>query len=307
MRHFIHFLMFLIVLSSCKTASEDMSDTSSESRLERRSFQSTATDLERDFYVYVPKGYDDDPEKEWPMMLFLHGNGERGNGKDELDWVLVHGPVYEAWIQKRDLPFIIVSPQMPMWSMGEVPYIKNRNSDAIPDRLEESVPPRNPKFPSDQPMTGDPMDIVMPQGPEGLVDGYYRMEDDLLAIMDIVKQNYSTDNSRIYLTGLSYGGFGTWYMASKHPELFAAIAPIVGYGHPDLMDPIAEHKIPVWAFAGGRDPVVQVKYFYPGMNRLEELGHKVRFTTEEDMSHDVWTRVFAGQDLYTWFLQHSID
>ena len=67
--------------------------------------------------------------------------------------------------------------------------------------------------------------------------------------------------------------------------MFAAINPVVGWGHPDLMAPIAEHKIPVWAFCGGRDAVIPCRYFYKGINRLEELGHKnVRFTTHEDMS-----------------------
>jgi alpha-beta hydrolase superfamily lysophospholipase len=64
--------------------------------------------------------------------------------------------------------------------------------------------------------------------------------------------------------------------------------------------------MPVWCFAGGRDPVVQVDYFYEGMNKLERLGHPdVRFTVEEDMSHDVWTRVYAGEDIYRWMLSHS--
>ena len=53
-------------------------------------------------------------------MLFLHGDGERGDGKGELDYVLVHGPLFEAWCQRRDLPFIIISPQLPMFGQGEV-------------------------------------------------------------------------------------------------------------------------------------------------------------------------------------------
>ena len=62
----------------------------------------------------------------------------------------------------------------------------------------------------------------------------------------------------------------------------------------------------VWCFAGGRDPAVPVKYFYDGMNRLEQLGHReVRFTVEEDMNHNVWTRVYAGDDIYRWMLSHS--
>lgn len=65
-------------------------------------------------------------------------------------------------------------------------------------------------------------------------------------------------------------------------------------------------KMPLWVFAGGRDATVKLAYFYPALNALEKLGHKdVRFTIEADMGHDVWRRVYAGRDLYDWFLSHS--
>ena len=61
-------------------------------------------------------------------MLFLHGDGERGDGREDLDWVTVHGPLYEAWIQKRNLPFIILSPQLPLFGRDKtVPYIRDRD------------------------------------------------------------------------------------------------------------------------------------------------------------------------------------
>src|SRR5690606_41947331 len=104
----------------------------------------------------------------------------------------------------------------------------------------------------------------------------------------------------------SYGGFGTWYMAGKHPERFAAICPVVGWGHPALMEPIAKAKLPVWVFAGGRDGAVLAKDFYEGVNTLESLGHhNVRFTIHEDMGHDVWKRVYSGDDVYNWLLSFS--
>ncbi len=137
-----------------------------------------------------------------------------------------------------------------------------------------------------------------------LPDGWERSEQDLLTMIDQVMDEYNGDSKRLYLTGLSYGGFGTWYMASKHPNLFAAINPVVGWGHPNLMPPIAEAKIPVWAFAGGRDYVVQTQYFFEGLNKLEELGHDdVRFTIHEEMNHDAWRRVYGGEDIYDWFLE----
>jgi hypothetical protein len=72
------------------------------------------------------------------------------------------------------------------------------------------------------------------------------------------------------------------------------------------MPAIAAAKIPNWCFAGGRDGGVQVKYFYAGLNRLEALGHHdFRFTIEGDMGHDVWARVYAGNDVYDWLLSHQ--
>jgi predicted peptidase len=95
-------------------------------------------------------------------------------------------------------------------------------------------------------------------------------------------------------------------MASKYPERFAAIVPVVGFAHPDHIPSIANADLPVWCFAGGRDEAVEARYFYPGMNLLEALGHRrFRFTIEADMGHDVWARVYAGQDVYDWMLSHA--
>ncbi len=148
----------------------------------------------------------------------------------------------------------------------------------------------------------DSLPYLVPPG------GWQDCEKDILTIIEYVLSNYQVDKAKVYLTGLSYGGFGTWFIASKYPDIFAAINPIVGWGHPDLMGPIAQHQLPVWAFSGGRDTSVETKYFFAGLNRLEQLGHtSVQFTIHEDMGHDVWKRVYAGEDIYLWFLSHSKD
>lgn len=263
---------------------------------------------DREYLVYLPPGYGDDPQKEWPVMLFLHGNGERGDGRDELDFVMAHGPLYEAWIQKQPLPFIIIAPQLHMFDLREngPEYITQRTIESIPRRLEVGAPERGPFFARGGPMDGIPqadmatVDITLPIG-------WDKVEADLLMMLDHAHSNYRTNPKQTYLTGLSYGGFGTWYMASKHPERFAAIAPVVGWGHPDLMPPIAEHKIPVWQFAAGRDYAVRIQYFYAGLNKLEELGHDdVRFTNHVDMAHDAWRRVYRSKDFYEWLLEHEL-
>ncbi len=282
--------------------------TSTEQLL-RLSYISTVDNDEREYFVFLPRGYADQPQKKWPVIMFLHGNGERGNGRSELDYVLSHGPLHEAWIYKKNLPFIIISPQLHMFGMDRrgIGYINNRSRDNIPQRLEEGVPERrNPQPPRGR-MTGVPESKKMKKTPHLLPDGWEQVEVDLLGMIATVREKFSADPDRLYLTGISYGGFGTWYMASKHPRLFAAIAPVCGWGHPDLVVPVAEHRIPVWAFAGGRDETIRIEHFYAGLNKLEELGHReVRFTNHEDMAHDVWRRVYRGDDIYNWLLEHSL-
>ena len=275
----------------------------SEPQLLRESYFSEVTGSERDYFVYLPNEFSG--RDAWPVMLYLHGNGERGNGKGELDFVLVHGPLYEAWIQKRHLPFVIVAPQLPMYEMGEVPYIKNRRLEDIPRRLAEGTPARPEKFLSDQPMGSrpEPADRFPIEGPPS---GWNLHAGELIGIVDTIIDKYRGDPRRVYLSGLSYGGFGVWWMASRYPERFAAANPIVGYAHPELIDSIANAAIPVWCFAGGRDLVVPVQHFFAGMNKLEKLSSaEVRFTVEEDMNHDVWSRVYAGEDIYLWMLSQS--
>lgn len=296
------FTISAIALMNC---TQKMSDE----ELLRTSYVSEVAGEERDFYVYLPKDYHTNTEKKWPVIMFLHGDGERGNGKEELDFVMVHGPLYEAWVQKKELPFILIVPQLHMFgrdTMG-VDYLTNRDVSNVPKRLEDGTPEREPYFPGPD-MFGieDVKSNDFRSRGENDPFGWNNVENDLLGMLDSVHETYRTDQNRVYLTGLSYGGFGTWHMASNFPNQFAAISPVVGYGHPDQMPPIAEAQLPVWAFAGGLDFTVPKQYFYRGLNELKNTGHPhVLFTVHEDLAHDAWKRVYASEDLYSWFLTHQ--
>ena len=295
------YLIIVMALSSSLNCS---------AKLERVSYVSEINQEERDFYLYLPKGYDTNPDIKWPVLMFLHGNGERGNGKDELDYVMIHGPLSEAWVQKRDFPFIMIVPQLHMFGLDtlDAPSFENRTLDMVPKRLEDGVAPRSVASRPDFEMLGATPTTEMPAEPALFEYGWNRVENDLIGMLDTVLENYNADSNRVYLSGLSYGGFGTWYLASKHPERFAAINPVVGWGHPSLMEPLAEVNMPIWAFAGGRDKVIEAQYFFEGMNLLEELGNtNLRFTIHEDMGHDTWKRVYGGDDIYDWLLEHSLS
>lgn len=276
-----------------------------EPELRRVTYRSERTGADRDYFVYLPRGFRQ--RKSWPVILFLHGDGERGNAKADLDYVLCHGPLYEAWIQRRDLPFVIVSPQLPMFGQADDPFFKQRTPAVIPQRAARPSPrPDENNSRLDQPLQGaapaDPFEF----GADADADGWQAIEPELVAMIDHAVDQFRGDARRVTVTGLSRGGFGTWHFAARHPEKIAALVPVVGFGHPDLAEPIAKAKLPLWQFAGGRDPAVPVRQMYPLLNRLEALGHpQVRFTVHADLGHFTWVRVYGGQDVYTWMLSHS--
>lgn len=277
----------------------------SEPELRRVAYQSARMGKEREYLVYLPRGFAQ--KSNWPVMLFLHGDGERGDAKADLDYVLIHGPLNEAWVQKRDLPFVIISPQLDKFSRGDVPYIKNRTPAQIPRRQAEGAPPRQDERNSrvEPTLAGLPANNTLENAPYGPPEGWSEMDAEVMAMVDATLRDFKGDPRRVYLTGLSYGGFGTWFFGSKYPQKFAAIAPVVGFGYPKQAAAIAKAKLPVWCFAGGRDPAVPPQFFFAAMNELEKLGGiENRFTIEADLGHFTWVRVYGGQDLYDWLLTH---
>jgi len=288
------------------TRAQGVEARTSEPELRRVQYQSPRTGKPREYFVYLPRGFAQ--KKSWPVMLFLHGDGERGDAKAELDYVLIHGPLNEAWIQKRDLPFVIISPQLDKFSRGEIPYIKNRTPAQIPKRLAEGTPKREDERNARTDLTtaGLPANNDPPNAPNGPPEGWSEMDTEVMAMVDATLRDYKGDPARVYLSGLSYGGFGTWFFGSKYPQKFAAMAPVVGYGYPAQAAAIAKAKLPVWCFAGGRDPAVPPQFFFAAMNELEKQGGvENRFTIEADLGHFTWVRVYGGQDLYDWLLAHT--
>ncbi|RCH55595.1 hypothetical protein DJ568_06800 [Mucilaginibacter hurinus] len=194
------------------------------------------------YLLYLPDDYMQDTARRFPMMIFLHGSGERGT---DLNKVKVNGP--PMMIEKgKKYPFIVVSPQA-----GERGW-------------EESE--------------------------------LYNM---LLGI----QQKYRVDGQRIYLTGLSMGGYGTWEFAMKHPELFAAIAPICGGA--DTTDIHTLRNMPVWAFHGMKDDVVPPEQSIRVVNALKKYNPSVKLTLYPDANHNSWDVTYNNDSLYTWMLQHT--
>ena len=195
------------------------------------------------YLVYLPQGYTQRQEP-WPLMLFLHGAGERG---DDLNKVKVHGPP-KLVEHGGNLPFIVVSPQCP----------------------KESWWPR--------------------------------LNQPLLKLLDHVEKTYHVDPQRVYLTGLSMGGFGTFALAHDAPDRFAAIAPICGGGEVAWAESLK--TTPVWIFHGWKDPVVPVDRSIDMAKAIREAGGDVKLTIYPDAGHDSWTATYDNSKLYGWFLRH---
>lgn len=280
-------LTAIILLVFAGAVSAEVIDGRSQGQLLRKPYKSTVTEQQREYFLYLPKGYETEESKLWPVILFLHGGGERGDGLEELENVLKHGPLMEAHSKSRDLPFIMISPQMPA---------RERTTERRrrPARSRERPPMARVITGTEPPWTD-----------EGPPQGWWVNEKDVLEMVDATVREYRADPDRVYLTGLSYGGFGTWHFASAYPERWAAVAPICGAGHLKAVHRIAEARLPIWIFQGGRDTTVLPEWVLATVVALEEAGHpEVRFTVHEDRPHDAWTRVYEGWDLYNWFLSH---
>jgi predicted peptidase len=228
-------------VSSAVTADESVAEEKGPDLQKSQHFEREITiTVKLDYLLYLPAGYDND-KKDWPLLVFLHGSGERG---DDLEKVKVHGPP-KLIAEGKPLPFIVVSPQAP-----------RRRWD--PATLNAFL-------------------------------------DDLIA-------KYRVDKDRIYLTGLSMGGAGTWALAGAYPERFAAIVPICGGGDP--ADAPKLKDIPVWVFHGAKDEAVPVSRSEEMVKALREAGATtVEFTVYPDAEHDSWTETYVNPKLYEWLLQ----
>lgn len=251
MRHLPLCLLALALasISAPTKAVADDDDTMQKPQTLKRKISRTVT---ANYLLFLPQAYSAKDKKLWPMILFLHGAGERGTNVNQ---VKVHGPP-KIVKNRPDFPFILVSPQCP--------------------------------------------------------DGETWSDDVLLALLEEVQSRHRVDPARVYLTGLSMGGYGTWSLGLRYPERFAAIAPICGGGDPIGVFLSSREKaaalktLPVWAFHGAKDPVVKLEESERMINALKKTGaQEVELTVYPEASHDSWTATYNNPKLYDWFLKHQ--
>ncbi|MBN2851812.1 MAG: prolyl oligopeptidase family serine peptidase [Clostridia bacterium] len=198
--------------------------------------------INMEYLLYLPKDYQE--SKKWPLVLFLHGAGERGH---DLRLLKRHG-IPKLIEEGANFPFIAVSPQCPadFW--------------------------------------------------------WNELFEELSLLIDEMKNDYSIDDTRIYLTGLSMGGYGTWDFAIRRPDLFAAIAPVCG-GAMSRRMVMKLKNIPVWAFHGAKDNIVLPSETTDLVEVLKKNGGNVKVTIYPDMEHDSHVAAYNDPMLYEWLLE----
>ena len=123
-------------------------------------------------------------------------------------------------------------------------------------------------------------------------------------LLDRLESRYRIDPTRIYLTGLSMGGFGSWQLATESPKRFAAVVPICGGGDPT--DVARIKHIPIWVFHGGKDEVIPLQRSKEMVDALKKIRGKVKFTVFPEAGHDSWTPAYSTPDLYPWLFKQRL-
>lgn len=218
--------------------------------------------------LYKPDGYG--PGKRYPLVVYLHGSGGRG---DDNRKQLMGGNAWAAGLfsgreLQQDHPSFVLAPQTN--STGGWGGMIRPDRDSW-DRTKTGV-----KFAPEP--ANEPIDL-------------------LVGLIDSLSEEFSLDRRRFYVTGQSMGGYGTWGIVTRYPDLFAAAAPICGGGDPDAVERI---QAAVWTFHGDADRTVPVQQSRMMIEALEAAGKKPRYTEVPGVGHNSWEKAYSDPELVEW-------
>ena len=215
------------------------------------------------YRILIPKNYNS--QKSYPLLIFLHGAGERGSDNKSQ---LVHGSfLFKSEDFRNNYPAIVVFPQCPEKSSWA--NVK-RNYDMLNGK----------KFDFFKEISENKQLIMVEE------------------LLDLIEKKYSIDPTRRYVGGLSMGGMGTFELVARNPDYFAAAFPICGGGNPDWSDLLK--TTPFWIFHGEDDGVVSVDFSRKMYEALSAEKASVRFTVYPEVNHNSWDNAFAEPDLMHW-------
>lgn len=145
-----------------------------------------------------------------------------------------------------------------------------------------------------------PYILVSPQCPGEESWSQPKQQAAIVKLLDHITGKYRVDQDRVYLTGLSMGGYGSWRLAADHPERFAAVAPVCGAGNPEDAEKLK--SLPIWVFHGDQDKAVPFSRSVEMVEAIKKAGGTtIRFTTLEHIGHNSWSATYATPELYGWF------
>ena len=193
------------------------------------------------YWFELPASFEEDADRKWPVLIFLHGAGQRGVDASEL---ATYEGVCLANKFKPDT-FLVIAPVCPVDIWWSPPALDNLAKEII--------------------------------------------------------AGFSVDEDRLYLTGMSMGGYGSWEMATEYPDRFAAIVPLCGGGEPSRAKRFKD--VPIWAFHGAKDDVVPVERSREMVEALRRVDGRVRYTEYPDADHNCWTSAYTNPELYDWLLK----
>lgn len=209
---------------------------------------------------------DYDTSYRYPLVIFLHGAGERGNDNEaQLKWGVQQ---FATDDHMSRFPAFVIAPQCPTNS-----FWSNTKFNA------------NPVSAQTLPTPSKPMELLF-----GLIQQFCK--------------NFKVDTNRIYITGLSMGGFGTFDAISRQPNLFAAAVPVCGVGDVSKV-PVFKH-IPIWILHGAEDPTVNVQFSIDMLNALTKAGAHPGYTQYPSTGHFSWIAAYNDELVLEWlFRQHK--
>ena len=203
-----------------------------------------------------PEGYE--ATKKYPLVIFLHGAGERGSDNDKQ---LIHGvPQFASKENREKYPCFLIAPQCP----DNVKWVDVDWSAATHTTPKEMTEPSR--------MT--------------------------IALIESTLKQYSIDPKRVYLTGLSMGGYGTWDLLARRPDLFAAAVPVCGGADEATAEKIK--NIPIWVFHGAKDGAVKPARSRNMVAALEKAGGKPKYTEYQNVGHDSWNPAYKDAEMMRW-------
>jgi predicted peptidase len=204
------------------------------------------------------KPIDYKPGKKYPLVVFLHGAGERGD--DNLAQLKHAAKDFALDERRRQYPAYVLFPQCP----------KDKKWVDVDWSKETSQSPEKPN---------STMALVK-------------------ALTDTMIETAGIDESRIYITGLSMGGFGTWDAIGRYDGLFAAAAPICGGGDPQTVQRFVD--LPIWCFHGAKDKTVPVRRSQEMIEALKARGGSPKYTEYPNAQHDSWSETYSNPAFYEW-------